>query len=77
VADIEPFLDGRSFDDETMRVIGNAFDAALRQLHDRRQPFAVREIIAGRVIHFVAMGERDPEQAARRALEELGIPPRN
>jgi hypothetical protein len=38
VADIRQFLDRRSFDNETLRMMGDAYDAALRELHDRTQP---------------------------------------
>jgi hypothetical protein len=73
VADISPFLKGRSFDAETVCLMGEAFDAATRELHDTGQPALVREIIAKYIIDFAAKGERDPKQIARRALKTLGI----
>jgi len=76
VADISPFLGGSAFDAETVRIMGEAFDAAARELHDTGQPALVRELLAKRVIDLVTAGERDPEKAGRRALETLGIAPR-
>jgi hypothetical protein len=75
VADIVAFLNGRSFDAETIRIIGLAYDKATRGLHDRGQPMIVQEIIATRIIDFATAGERDPDQLANRALEALGIEP--
>jgi hypothetical protein len=53
--------------------MGDAFDAANRELHDTGQPALVREIIAKYIIDIAAKGERDPKQIARRALKTLGI----
>jgi hypothetical protein len=75
VADILAFLKGRSFDAETTRVMGLAYDKATRGLHDRGQPMIVQEIIATRIIDFATAGERNPDQLAKRALETLGIEP--
>jgi hypothetical protein len=67
------FLKGRSFDPETTRIMGLAYDKATRGLHDRGQPMIVQEIIAKRIIDFATGGERNPDQLAKRALEALGI----
>jgi hypothetical protein len=72
-ADILPFLTGRAFDEEATKAMGQAFDVASRNLHDRGQPAIVREIIARRIIDVASRGERDPEELARRALMALGI----
>jgi len=63
----------RAFDPDIVQVMGQAFDVAAGELHDTRKPTPMRELLAKRVIDFVAAGERDPEEAARRALEALGI----
>ena len=73
MADILPFLMGRSFDPETTRIMGEAFDTARHGLHDRGQPAVVQEIIAKRIIDIAATGERDPRQLAQQALKALGI----
>jgi hypothetical protein len=53
-----------------------AFDAVMRALPPTGQPAIVREVVADRVIEIVERGERDPDQIARRALNELGVPDR-
>jgi hypothetical protein len=73
MADILPFLKGQSFDPETTRIMGEAFDTARRGLHDRGQPAVVQEIIAKRIIVIAATGVRNPNQLAEQALKELGI----
>jgi hypothetical protein len=73
MADIIPFLAGQTFDPAMTRIMGEAFDSARRELHDRGQPAVVQEIIAKRIIEIAATGLRDPEQLALQALGTLGI----
>jgi len=73
MADILPFIVGRSFDADATKAMGEAYDKAHRLLHDRGQPQIVQEIIAKRVIDLVVAGERDPDELARRALLALGL----
>jgi hypothetical protein len=50
VASILPLIRIRAdFDDETTRLLGEAFDAARACLQDRRQPKIVYEVIAKRL----------------------------
>ncbi|MGO9049116.1 MAG: hypothetical protein ACLQFW_19920 [Xanthobacteraceae bacterium] len=57
MASILPFIRDKSdFDDEATRLLGEAFDAACKDLHDTGQPALVRKVIAKRII-----------EAARRA----------
>jgi hypothetical protein len=67
-------LEGLSFDAETVRIMGEAYDAARRELQDYGQPALVNEILAKRIIDIADKGERDPKKLARRALQELGVP---
>jgi hypothetical protein len=67
------YLQGESFDPETTRIMGEAFDKASRSLHDRGQPYLVQEIIAKRIVAIAATGERDPAKLAQQALAALGI----
>jgi hypothetical protein len=39
--------------------MGEAFDAACKDLHDGGQPFVVREVMARRIIAAAHKGERD------------------
>jgi hypothetical protein len=52
--------------------MGEAFDAACRELHDRGQPDLVHEIIAKRIIAAARMGERDPTKLRDAGLAALG-----
>ena len=70
---IRPFLKTTSFSPETTRIMGEAYEHATRDLHDTGQPCIVQEIIAKRIIHLAALGERDPQRLAMTALESLGI----
>lgn len=47
------------FDDATTRIMGEAFDAACKDLHDGGLPFVVREVMARRIIAAAHKGERD------------------
>jgi hypothetical protein len=71
VADILPYLKGRSFDNNTVQIMGEAFEAAMRGLPVTGEPALVREVLAKRIIEIAEKGERDSKELARRALEEL------
>jgi hypothetical protein len=61
MASILPFIRPRGdFDEETTRLMGEAFDAARTALPDQRQPEIVYGIIAKRIIEAAKKGERDP-----------------
>jgi hypothetical protein len=73
VASILPFIRLRTdFDDETTRIMGEAFDAARESLQDRGQPEIVYEIIAKRIIEAAKKGERDPIRLRDAGLAALG-----
>ena len=68
-----PFVRNISdFDDEETRLMGEAFDAACKDLHDTGQPALVREIIAKRIIKAATKGERDPVRLRNAGLAALG-----
>jgi hypothetical protein len=60
VANILPFVRAHddAFDDETTRIMGEAFDAACALLSDPN--YSTREAIADRIIDAAKHGERDP-----------------
>ena len=58
------------FDDQVTDLLGQAFDAARRDLRDRGQPDIVYEILALRIIESV---ERDVSRLAAAGLAALGI----
>jgi hypothetical protein len=73
VASILPFTRHKSdFDDEATRLMGEAFDAACKDLRDTEQPALVREAIAKRIIEAAKKGERDPVRLRNSALAALG-----
>jgi hypothetical protein len=60
------------FDDHATKVMGDAFDAARKDLHDTGQPDLVYEVIAKRIIEAAKSGERDPEKLRDWALTAFG-----
>ena len=73
MASIFPFIRARGdFDDETTRLMGEAFDAARASLQDPGQPEFVHEIIARRIIEAAKKGERDPTRLRNAGLAALG-----
>lgn len=59
-----------AFDDETTRLIGEAFDAACALLSSPSH--SVREAIADRIIDAAASGERDPTRLREAGMAALG-----
>jgi hypothetical protein len=73
MASVLPFVVNKSdFDDDTTRIMGEAFDAACVGLQDTGQPALVREIIAKRIIEAAKKGERDPARLRAAGLAALG-----
>jgi hypothetical protein len=70
---ITPFLDGRRFDPEAMRVMGVAFEAvcAALRIDDRSTPAAAAA--ASKIIGLALRGERDPDQLCAQALSDLRV----
>jgi hypothetical protein len=74
VASIIPFLRPRSdFDDEATRIMGEAFDAACKEIRDGEPRNTIHEAIAKRIIDAARRGERDPVRLRDIALAALGI----
>ena len=63
---IRPFLDGRRFDPETVRLMGIAFEMA--RLAITRQADLTDEIIARTIIELAKAGERNVEVLCEAAL---------
>jgi hypothetical protein len=66
-----------SFDDETMRAMGEAFDHACDALGNLGEGVTVREIIARRIVEAATIGERNPTGLYRQALNAMGIDERS
>jgi hypothetical protein len=75
VASILPFIQkvGVVFNDDTTSIMGAAFDAACKELHDSGQPALVYEVIAKRIIDAAHKGERDPIRLRDAGLAALGF----
>jgi hypothetical protein len=75
MASILPFVrkSGVVFDDKSTTLLGQAFDAACRELHDKGQPEIVYEIMAIRIIDAAKNGEREVTKLAAAGLAALGF----
>jgi hypothetical protein len=62
-----------SFDADATRAMGEAFDAACLELHDKGQPVLVREVLAKRIIAAAETGERVPAILRDAALQAAGF----
>ncbi len=71
VACILPFIPRNVFDDAATRVMGEAFDAACKELHDTGQPELVHEVMAKRIIAAAQRGERSVARLRDIALAGL------
>ena len=56
---IDPSLEHGAFEPETTAAMGEAFEAACKELHDGSEP-EVRKLIAKRIIAAASKGELDP-----------------
>jgi hypothetical protein len=58
------------FEPEVIALMGEAFEAACKELDESGQPRVAREVIAGRIIAAARIGERDPVRLRAAALAE-------
>ena len=70
---IRPFLDGQSFDPETTRVMGVAFETARIALRLTGDNLAEARI-AERIVELAKAGERNSDLLCERVLYEFGKP---
>ena len=61
------------FEPEAIEAMGEAFEAALKDLHDASPPEGVRELIARRIIAYASKGELDPVRLRAAALSGLRV----
>jgi hypothetical protein len=59
---------GSVFDDQATKAMGEAFEAACKDLDEAGQSSVVYEAVAKRIIEIAKSGERDPNQLRDRAL---------
>jgi hypothetical protein len=65
---IRSLMQPGAFGPEAIAAMGDALDAALKELQDAGKSDVVREIIAGRIIGAARLGERDPVRLRAAAL---------
>ena len=63
---------GSVFDDQTTKVMGEAFDAACKVLDEAGQSSVVYEAVAKCIIDIAKSGERDPNHLRDLALAAFG-----
>jgi hypothetical protein len=69
---IRAFLDGHSFDGETIRLMGIAFETGLASLgYTLGSDDPIRAALARKIIVLAEAGERDPERLCDAALKAL------
>jgi hypothetical protein len=71
---IRPFLNGEQFDQETVRILGVAFEQVCIALRIGDCGDEVKNAIANRIIELAKTGERNPDQLCERALEDIREP---
>ena len=71
---ILPFVPRVVYDDADTRVMGEAFDAACKEVRDTGQPPLAREVMAKRIIDAARAGERDVNRLRDAALSRAAEP---
>jgi hypothetical protein len=69
---IRSLIQPGAFDPEAIAAMGDALEAALKELQESGQPDVVREILAGQIIGAARLGERDPGRLRAAALSGIG-----
>jgi hypothetical protein len=59
MASIHPFIPHGEFDDATTKIMGQAFDAAIKELPAIDHPELIHELMAKRIVLAVQEGERE------------------
>jgi len=65
---IDPFIEHGAFGPEATAAMGEAFEAACKELHEVGQLAMVRKVVAQRVIEAACKGELDPVRLGMAAL---------
>ena len=71
---ITPFLNGLRSDQETLRILGVAFEQVCITLRIGASDYDVKQAIANKVIEFASAGERNPDVLCERVLEDIRRP---
>ena len=68
---ITPYLNGMSFNPETKRVMGVAFEMVCTALRLSDRGDLANEIIAKRIVELAKAGEHNPDLLCQGAIEQL------
>ena len=71
---IMPFLNGRQFDPEALRILGLAFEQVCIALQVETSDDDVKQAMVNKVIEF-AKAEGRPDLLCERVLEDIRRPP--
>ena len=71
---IRPFLNSEQFDQETLRVLGVAFEQVCIAVQTGDCEDDVKQAIANKVIELAKTGERNPDLLCERALKDIRQP---
>jgi hypothetical protein len=70
---IDPSIEQGAFEPEATAAMGEAFDAACKELHEVGEFQMVRKVVAQRIIAAARRGELDPVRLRAAALSGLSI----
>jgi hypothetical protein len=70
---VKPSLEPRAFEPEATAAMGEAFDAACRELHVTDQSKALRALIATLIIAAASQGELNPVRLRAAAVAGFAI----
>jgi hypothetical protein len=68
---IRPFLNSEQFDQETLRILGVAFEQVCVGLRIGECDDDVKQAIANKVIELAKTGERNPDLLCEHALQDI------
>ena len=69
----DPSTEHCVFEPEAIEAMGEAFEAALKELHDASHLEGVRDLIAKKIIASASKGELDPVRLRAAALSGLPV----
>jgi hypothetical protein len=72
---LKPDIDGRSFDPETLKCMGSAFEAACTKLGLNGKDDPLTQLVAERIIAFAQRDLNDPAALSDTVLESLSKAP--
>jgi len=71
---VRSFLNGKQFDQESIRILGVAFEQVCIALRIGDCDDNIKQAIANKIIELAKTGERNPDLLCERALEDIRQP---